>query len=309
MSIHTLPLNRSTLHGHFSNDVAPVLRIADGDTVRFATLDASWKHHPTLGHWQPDFERDPQLDSGHAICGPIFVEGAKPGMTLEIQIGELLSGRTGWTGINPRLGLERVGVAEPTRLEWEIDGETRTATNQLGHTIAVAPFMGVMGNAPAADGIHSTIPPRRVGGNMDCKELVSGSTLWLPIEVEGALFSVGDGHAAQGDGEVCGTAIECPMQLVELTFRVRDDLKLKTPRALTPAGLLVMGFDADLNQATDEALNGALDVIEQKYHVSRAEAFALASIIVDLRVTQIVNQVRGVHAMVRDLLTTDASAR
>ena len=300
--IHTLPLERRTLSGYFSKDVEPALRIADGDTVIFSTLDAGWKYHPTLGRWQPDFERHPQLDSGHALCGPVYVEGAQPGMTLEVQIGELLTGRSGWTGINPRLGLERVRVGQPLQIEWEIDLETQTASSRSGHTLALAPFMGVMGNAPAADGIHSTVPPRRVGGNMDCKELVSGSTLFLPVEVPGALFSVGDGHAAQGDGEVCGTAIECPMQKVELTFRLRDNIRLQTPRAQTPAGLLVMGFDEDLDKAVDEALNGALDVIEQQYQVTRAEAFVLASLMVDVRVTQIVNQVRGAHAIVRPLL-------
>ncbi len=302
MTVHQLPLERRTLRGCFSHEIEPVLRIADGDTVQFATLDSGWRRHPTLSDWQADFARDPQLDEGHALCGPVYVEGARPGMTLEIGIGSMVPGRSGVTvlyeSLRQKLHIERQGT-----LEWQIDEQGLTATDQFGHVVALAPFMGVMGNAPAAPGMHSTIPPRRVGGNMDCKELVSGSTLYLPIEVDGALFSVGDGHAAQGDGEVCGTAIECPMQQVELTFRVRDDLRLGAPRAQTPAGLIVMGFDADLNQAADKALNGALDLIEERYRVSRPEAFALASLIVDLRVTQIVNQVRGVHAIVRELVT------
>ncbi|MBI1801894.1 MAG: acetamidase/formamidase family protein, partial [Chloroflexi bacterium] len=120
-------------------------------------------------------------------------------------------------------------------------------------------------------------------------------------EVEGALFSTGDGHALQSDGEVCGTAIECPMRRVELTFRLRPDLSLKNPRALTPVGWVAMGLDTDLNKATDEALNGALDLIVERTGMERLEAFALASLIVDLRVTQIVNGVRGVHAVLREL--------
>ena len=298
MTTHTLPMTRENLHGHFDNALPPALRIQPGDTVRFSVWDASWRHHPTEGKRALGFERDPELDKGHAMGGPIFVEGAKPGMTLEIQIGELRPGRTGWTGtrIVPAHGLTRLAA-----LEWQIDGESGTATDQLGHVVKLAPFLGVMGNAPAEAGVHSTTPPRRVGGNLDCKELLSGTTLYLPVEVEGALFSTGDGHAAQGDGEVSGMAIECPMELAELTFRVRDDMPILTPRARTPEGWLVLGFDEDLNKAADEALNGALDLIMEREQLERPEAVALASMLVDLRITQIENQVRGVHAVVHEL--------
>ena len=298
MTIHVLPMNRATVHGHFNNALPPALRIASGDSVRFSLWDAGWRHHPTEGIRELDFKRDLELDRGHAMGGPIFVEGAHAGLTLEIRIGELRPGRTGWTG--SRI-VEAHGLTRLASLDWQIDGENGTATNQLGHVVRLAPFLGVMGNAPAAPGVHSTTPPRRVGGNMDCKELLSGTTLYLPIEVEGALFSTGDGHAAQGDGEVSGMAIECPMELAELTFTVREDMPIRTPRARTPEGWLVMGFDEDLNRAADEALNGALDLIMEQQGLERPEAVALASMIVDLRITQIVNQVRGVHAIVHEL--------
>ena len=298
MTTHVLPMNRATLHGHFNHALPPALQIASGDSVRFSLWDAGWRHHPTEGIRELDFKRDPELDRGHAMGGPIFIEGALPGLTLEIRIGELRPGRTGWTG--SRI-VEAHGLTRLASLDWQIDGENGTATNQLGHVVRLAPFLGVMGNAPAAPGVHSTTPPRRVGGNMDCKELISGTTLYLPIEVEGALFSTGDGHAAQGDGEVSGMAIECPIELAELTFTVRDDMPLRTPRARTPEGWLVMGFDEDLNKAADEALNGALDLIMEQQGLERPEAVALASMIVDLRITQIVNQVRGVHAIVHEL--------
>jgi acetamidase/formamidase len=132
---------------------------------------------------------------------------------------------------------------------------------------------------------------------MDCKELVAGSTLYLPIPVPGALFSVGDGHAAQGDGEVCGVAIECPMELVDLTFRLRDDVRLTTPRANTPVGWITLGFDEDLNEATVLALIAMLDLMTELYGLSRPDALALASLVVDFRITQVVNGVRGVHAL------------
>lgn len=124
-----------------------------------------------------------------------------------------------------------------------------------------------------------------------------GSRLYLPVQVPGALFSVGDGHALQGDGEVSGTAIECPMERVALTFRLHPDLHLTTPRAETPAGQITFGFHEDLNEATLLALEAMLALLEEQYGVSRHEALALASLVVDLRVTQMVNGVSGVHAV------------
>jgi acetamidase/formamidase len=173
------------------------------------------------------------------------------------------------------------------------------AGNQHGDEVAMRPFMGVLGMPPDLPGAHSTIPPRRCGGNLDCKELVTGSTLYLPIEVEGGLFSTGDGHAAQGDGEVSGTAIECPMERVELTFRLRDDLPLTTPIAHTPAGWLTLGLDEDLDRAAHIALDAMLDLIAARRGIGRRDALAIASLTVDLRVTQMVNEVRGVHAVLR----------
>jgi acetamidase/formamidase len=138
------------------------------------------------------------------------------------------------------------------------------------------------------------------GGNIDCRELTAGTTLYLPIAVEGGLFSVGDGHAAQGDGEVSSTAIECPMVSSRLTLSLRDDLSLSTPIARTRNAWITFGFDADLDEATLIALGAMLDLLERERGVTRLQALALASVAVDFRVTQIVNGVRGVHAILRD---------
>jgi acetamidase/formamidase len=154
-----------------------------------------------------------------------------------------------------------------------------------------------MGNAPAGPDEAPTAPPRRVGGNLDCRELISGSTLWLPVEVEGALFSVGDGHGAQGDGEAGSTGIECPMERVELSFSVRRDMTIDAPCAQTPAGFLTLGFGADLDDATEAALSGMLEHLQRLYGWTRSEAAVLASLAVDLRITQIVNGTVGVHAV------------
>jgi acetamidase/formamidase len=147
--------------------------------------------------------------------------------------------------------------------------------------------------------MHTTTPPRPQGGNIDCKELVAGATLYLPIPVDGAVFSAGDGHAAQGDGEVSGTAIECPSR-AQLTLDVRDDLPLEWPCARIDGAWLAFGFDRDLAAAAGKATDGIIAVLEREHGVTRREALALASIVVDLRVTQVVNDVLGVHAVLRD---------
>lgn len=303
MAIHAIGPERRTLYGTFSRDYPPVLEIDSGDTVRFTTLDAAWgvAQFPDDGGPQPKFEpRDPERDRGHPLCGPVYVRGAEPGMTLQIEIGEIRVGTWGWTRsggfdseVNRALGLTEQGITH----RWTLDPDRLTGTNQHGYTVQLRPFLGLIGMPPDEPGIHRTAPPRVWGGNIDCKELVAGSTLYLPIPVRGGLVSAGDAHAAQGDGESSGTGIECPAERADLTFIVRDDLRITTPRANTAAGWITFGFDEDLNKATFMALEAMLDLMGEQYGVSRTDALALASVIVDLRVTQIVNGVRGVHAV------------
>lgn len=300
---HVKP-ERRTLHGHFSRELSPILSIEPGDTVVFKTIDAGW-HLQELeedgsGTHKKFEPRIAVLDDGHAMCGPIEVKGAKPGMTLEIKIEEIVPGPFGWTvaggwesEVNKRLGV----VEEGHLLTWSLDAEKMVGRDQFGHTLPLRPFMGVMGMPPDEPGVHMTSPPRVTGGNIDCKELVAGTTLYLPIAVEGGLFSVGDGHALQGDGEVGGTAIECPMERVRLTFNLQEEMRIATPRARTSEGWLTFGFDRDLDEATALALEEMLRLMGEKHGLKRIEALALASLVVDMRVTQIVNGVRGVHAV------------
>jgi acetamidase/formamidase len=304
-TIHTLRPERNTLHGHFSRDLPPVLTIDPGDTVQYSTLDANWGLEPFVGgpyyHTRRTFEgRVSGLDDGHALVGPVAIHGAKPGMTLEVQMktvrpgpwGFCLSG--GWpNATNTRLGITGRGIVHA----WTLDADTMTGRNHLGHTVALHPFMGVMGMPPDEPGVHSTIPPRVWGGNIDCKELVAGSTLYLPIPVEGALFSTGDGHAAQGDGEISTNAIECPMEQVELTFNLRDDFPVTTPVARTPAGWVTMAFHSSLNEAAFGALEAMFALMERLYGLDRWDVIALASVAVDLHITQMVNDIPGVHAL------------
>jgi len=278
--IHTLPLEQRTLHGHFSRDLAPVLTIAPGDSVRFRIPNSSWY----LESGEQFVSRDPTIDTGHALAGPIAVRGARAGQTLVVRVDEVRPGSWGVTYTKP-----------PHRVRWTLDG---TFGRGAGRTVRLAPFLGVLGMPPPEPGVHSTIPPRRFGGNIDCKDLVAGATLFLPIPVDGGLFSAGDGHAAQGDGEISGTAIECPVE-AQLTLDVRDDLPLTWPIARTADAWLTFGFDEDLGHAAQIAIDGMLDLLQREYGLSRDDASALASVVVDLRVTQIANKALGVHAVLR----------
>jgi acetamidase/formamidase len=302
--LHHIEPEQATLHGAFSRELAPVLTIDPGDTVRYRTLDADWHVEPPSADRPPRrFEaRDPARDDGHALCGPIAIRGAEPAMTLGVRVDSVRPGPWGWTvaggwdsPLNVRLGVE--GEESKTRLAWTLDPDRRTAIDQHGHRVRLRPFMGVMGMPPDEPGLHSTVPPRTCGGNIDCKELTAGSTLYLPVQVPGCLFSTGDGHAVQGDGEASGLAIECPMERVDLTFSLHEDLRLRTPRAESEAGWITFGFDADLDEATAIALDAMLELMAELHHLDRADALALASLVVDLRVTQVVNGVQGVHAV------------
>jgi acetamidase/formamidase len=296
--IHEIPLERRTLHGHFSRDLAPVLTIDSGDTVAFSCLDSGW--HVAPG--ETFAPRDEQLDAGHALVGPIEVRGARAGQTIAVRIDEVRVGSFGatvaggWsTPLNDRLGMSE---GETLVLHWSLDADAGIGRDQHGREVELRPFPGVLGMPPPEPGVHPTAPPRGgCGGNIDCKELVAGTTLFLPIPVDGALFSAGDGHARQGDGEVSQTAIECPLDRLELTLTVADGPELRTPMAWTPAAWLTFGFDADLDEAAAVAVDAMLELMQRELEVQRADALALASVVVDLRVTQVVNGVQGVHAV------------
>ena len=274
-------MEQRTLHGHFSRDLAPALTIDAGDSVRIDVPNAGWE----LDSGDEFVSRDPTVDTGHALAGPIEVRGARAGQTLVVRIDEVTPGSRGVT------------MTEwPHILRWELsDGVGRAGD----FSVALRPFLGVLGMPPPEPGVHSTTPPRPCGGNIDCKELVPGSTLFLPIPIDGAHFSAGDGHAAQGDGEVSGTAIECPAR-AQLTLDVRADFPLEWPVARVAGAWLTFGFHEHLGGAARIAVDGMLDLMEREHGLSRNDALALASVVVDLRVTQVVNEAHGVHAVLRD---------
>ena len=297
---HQLDPSPSTTADVFSRDLPPVLTVDRGDTIVLRSLNAS-------GHLKPQTfpgEKVPTLLSGwrgHCLTGPIAVRGAVPGDVLAVHFVALRPDTWGFTTAgardNPltrRLGLHEGPLA---RLLWQIDPDAGVATSDTGHTVRIAPFHGVTGVAWDEPGEHSTIPPRAVGGgNIDCKELVAGSILYLPVAVPGALLSIGDGHAAQGDGEVAGTAIECGMT-TELRLELVTDRSVPGVHAETPAGQITFGFSPDLNAAMGDALDAMLTWLQASYGLDKATTLALASPVLDLRVTQVANQSWGVHAL------------
>lgn len=309
-NIYFLKPNSDSLHSFFSKDLEPALEINSGDTVNFQTLDSAWglEKRTVLGQPRKKFtEIKPNRQShefGHALVGPVYINQAKPGQTLEIKINEVIPGSWGWASAGgfPSYWNQQTGMVEEKEvfLDFELDIEKMIGKSQFGNfefSIGLNPFMGIMGMPPMKKGNHTTFVPRPSGGNIDCKELQAGSTLYLPIPVEGGLFSTGDGHAAQGDGEVSGPALECPMEKVSLTFTVKEDMQIQMPRAKTNTGWITMGFHEDLDEAMWIALNEMLDLMSSLYHISRTEAYAYASMVVDLRITQIVNFSKGVHAI------------
>jgi acetamidase/formamidase len=280
VTTHEIPLERRTVQGRFDRDLEPILTVDPGDSVHFQVLNAGWRWDSEREH----FERDLQIDGGHALCGPIEVRGARAGQTLVVRIDEVTPRSWGVTLSGDEIFL------------WRLEGGVWRS--EQGRAVSSAPFLGVIGMPGPEPGRQSTTPPRRWGGNIDCKELVAGTTLYLPIPVDGALLMAGDGHGAQGDGEVSGTAIECPLERATLTLDV-DARELGSPIGRTADAWIAFGFDADLDVAAGQATHAMLDLMESELGVSRPEALALASVSVDLHVTQVVNEVKGVHAILR----------
>ena len=280
-----------------------MLSVDPGDTVVVHSLDSSGhlERQETPGEPRPRMFGDRR---GHCLAGPVAVRGAEPGMALAVRLESLRPDDWGFTAagrgdtpLNRRLGMMEI---DPAWLLWDLDADAGTGTNQHGHTVRLAPFLGVIGTPPPEPGEHSTTPPRIFGGgNIDCRELVAGSTLFLPVTVPDAMLCVGDGHAAQGDGEVSGTAIECGMT-TRMTLDLETAPPVPTAHALTPAGRITFGFDADLNEASAQALDAMLIWMTSLFGIDRATALALASTTVDLRVTQIANETWGVHALLPD---------
>jgi acetamidase/formamidase len=304
MNTHRLEPSPATVHwGYFDAGLSPRLTIDSGERVVISSVSGARGLMPT-----PPLAIPPALSAiqeklvpqlgPHMLTGPVAVRGAKPGQVLQVDI-EAIEPYYDWGyhAIRPLAGALPHDYAEPQVIHIVLDRARKMWKLPWGHEVPWAAFFGVMGTAPpAAWGALSTSPPRKNGGNLDNKELVAGTTLYLPIFVEGALFSAGDGHGAQGDGEVSITAIETGLTG---TFRltVRDDLRLEWPMAETPTHMITMAFDPDLDDCVVIALRLMIDLLGARAGLDRYQALTICSLAADLRITQVVNGNKGVHIM------------
>lgn len=304
MTHHQLDSSLATCHwGYFDARLKPVLEIESGDSVTIRTLTGGPDTLPRGNKTIPPeihevHAKAERMVPGHILTGPIAVKGAKPGQVLEVRI-RAVKPRTdfGFTFIKPLGGTLPEEFDAYTFRHIHLDRDRNIAVLPWGMELPLAPFFGVMGTAPPAHwGRQTSLVPRAFGGNIDNKELVAGATLYLPVFVEGALFSCGDGHGAQGDGEVCVTAIETALEGT-FEFVLREDLSFVTPRAETPTHHITMGIDPDLDICAKDALREMIGLITERTKLSREEAYMLCSLAADLRVTQTVNGNKGIHCM------------
>ncbi|HEX4325749.1 MAG TPA: acetamidase/formamidase family protein [Burkholderiales bacterium] len=302
---HSLKPSPKTVHwGYFDAALPPVLRIASGDRIQVETVSGSAEQMPKPPFTVPEDLKQihaavkPMLGP-HILCGPVWVEGAEPGDTLQVDIEEMAPREEwGYNLIAPLRGSLPEDFPEGRLIHIPIDLKRRVATMSWGTEIPLRPFFGIMATAPRPGyGKVTSIVPREYGGNMDNKELIAGSTLYLPIFNPGAMFSVGDGHGVQGDGEVCLSALETALRGT-LRLTVRKDMQLKFPRAETPNHYITMGMDEDLDDAAKQALREMIKLLQQIAGLSALDAYTLCSLACDLRVTQLVDGNKGVHAMI-----------
>jgi len=303
------PTPKTVAWGYYAATTPPVLRINSGDTVEVRTLITSTPQRLEAAGVKPN-QIEPSLreiattvtdkgPGGHILTGPIYIEGAEPGDVLEVRIQSIkLAIPYAYTAFRPGSGFLTEDFKEPKIKIIPLDEKRMIGHFGAGIEIPLHPFFGSMGVAPPeASGRINSGPPGIHAGNLDNKELVAGTTLYIPIHVRGGLFQVGDGHAAQGDGEVCITALETSL-VGKLQLIVRKDMKLRWPRAETPAAYLTMGIDEDLTEATRIAVREMIDFLANEKKLSRDDAYMLASVAADLSITQLVDGTKGVHAMI-----------
>jgi acetamidase/formamidase len=304
MANHRLDAAPETVHwGYFDARLKPLLTVASGDTVTISTVSGMANQMPAAPLTVPPalaaiHKSVTQKLPGHICTGPVAVKGAKAGQVLEVRIKDIqLHYDWGYNMIRPLAGALPDDFTENTLIHIPLDRQKNTGRLPWGLDLPLAPFFGVMAVAPPPQwGAVSTLPPRRNGGNLDNKELVKGTTLYLPIHVDDALFSCGDGHGVQGDGEVCVTAIETGL-IGTFELHVRDDMSLDWPMGETPTHIMTMAFDPDLDDCVVIALRDMIALICRRTDLSREQAYTLCSLAADLRVTQVVNGNKGIHVM------------
>ena len=292
---HTI--HRKNHNFGWNRDFTPALTAKSGQTIHFECLDSSGGqlglHSTAKDIATLDFSKI------NPVTGPVYVEGAEPGDALKVTIRKFIPSGLGWTANIPGFGLLADQFKDPALHIWKYDTTTMApALYGPKGRVPLKPFAGTIGVAPAEAGLHSIVPPRNVGGNLDIRDLSEGTTLYLPVEVKGALFSIGDTHAAQGDGEVCGTAIESQMD-VEATLEVVKGMTLKSPRFTTPGPVtrhldgagyeVTTGIGPDLITAARESVMRMVDLLASEHGLDPVDAYMLVSVCADLRISEIVD--------------------
>ncbi len=306
MMHHHLQSSPESCHwGFFEARLKPILTIESGDEVTVDTVSGGPDVVPDRSKFfvPPElFEvhaKNERMVPGHILTGPVAVRGAEAGDVLQVDILDVrLRQDWGYNLIRPLAGTLPDDFHEPRLINIPLDRTRMVAHLPWGLVLPLKPFFGVMGVAPPpAWGRISSLVPRAIGGNLDNKELGPGATLYLPVFVPGALFSCGDGHGVQGDGEVCVTAIETALT-GRFRLTLRKDIRLDYPRAETPTHYMTMAMDPDLDQCAVRALRDMIALLGEKRNLSREDAYTLCSLAADLRVTQTVNGSKGIHCMI-----------
>lgn len=291
-------IHRAQHHCGWDNSLAPAATVTSGTTLEVECLDAAGGHYTASSSAADIARMDPARVN--PVTGPIWIEGARPGDALRVTFESFEPSGFGWTALIPGFGLLADEFREPRLRLWNYAETARQPAFFGAHArVPLAPFAGTVGVAPAAPGQHSIIPPRRVGGNMDLRALTAGTQLILPVEVAGALLSIGDTHAAQGEGEVCGTAIESAMTVV-VKIEVLPSAAPRSPRCLVPGPLpsveasragyeVTTGVGPDLLSAAKDSVRAMIDVLTHEHHLAPEDAYMLCSVAGDLHISELVN--------------------
>jgi acetamidase/formamidase len=294
---HNHTIHQHQCHFGWNHDNPPVVRVAPGESIEFHPVDSSG------GQLTPNstVADVATLDFAkvNPVAGPVYIEDAEPGDAIKVTLLHFAPSGWGWTANIPGFGLLADQFKDPALHIWKYDaGTLAPAMYGPGGRVPLKPFCGTIGLAPAEAGQHSIVPPRRMGGNLDIRDMSAGTELYLPVEVAGGLFSVGDTHATQGDGEVCGTAIESPCSLAA-KFELIKGAKLAFPRFTTPGPVsrhldvkgyeVTTGIGPDLMKGAKAAVSGMIDLLSRRYNMNAVDAYMLCSVCGDLRISEIVD--------------------
>ncbi|WP_440999041.1 acetamidase/formamidase family protein [Fodinibius sp. SL11] len=280
-------LSANQTHSYWSSTVEPLIRVESGAVIEVSTEEAS--DQQLSPESTVEDIKNLSFDPIHPLTGPVYVENAEPGDMLKVKLHKIELGSWGWTGIIPGFGFLADEFDEPWIKTFEFDNNSNTAAFSDDINIPLKPFPGVMGVAPDTEEELSTVPPRANGGNMDDPNMTEGTTVYFPVQVEGALFSIGDTHAAQGAGEVCGTAIEAPMRIVYEVEVIKGGREIQEPQYETDDYYAVTGFGKTIDEAAKKATRYMIDYLVEEHNMDRNDAYALTSLAGDLKIAEVVD--------------------